>query len=243
MPDKEKEKKASGGLFKKLSNLVFEETETSETTEESTQTTSSQNSKGFVYSDSQVNNTNSQVNLSIPNANGVFDQKFYSNFLQLIEDNNIEGVDYLEFSKAKKAMDAIPGMAEAVKYQSAFASLKANSTITKEHLLKTADFYIEKLDAEAKEFENEMGNEVSNQVHSRMEQSKIKESQIASKQEQIVKLQAEINTLQGEIGQTNVEAQQYQFNIDATAKNFKATLEIVKAQINTDKQNIQSFIQ
>jgi len=244
MPDKEKEKKSSGGLFKKLSNLVFEETETSEVKETSDPSqTSSSNGKGFVYSDSQANNTNTQVNLSIPNTNGVFDQKFYSSFLQLIEDNNIEGVDYLEFSKAKKAMDGIPGMAEAVKYQSAFASLKANSPITKEHLLKTADFYIEKLDVEAKEFENEMGKEVTAQVHSRMEHSKTKEGQIASKQEQITKLQAEINTLQTEIGQSNVEAQQYQFNIDATAKNFKVTLEAVKAQINSDKQNIQNFIQ
>lgn len=245
MPDKEKDKKASGGLFKKLSSLVFEETETSEVTKETSDATQSSSStgKGFVYSDSQSSNTNPQVNLSIPNANGVFDQKFYANFLKLIEDNNIEGVDYLEFSKAKKAMDGIPGMAEAVKYQSAYASLSANAKITKEHLLKTADFYIEKLDTEAKEFESEMSNEVAAQVHARMEQSKQKESQIANKQEEIAKLQAEINNLQVEIGQTNVEAQQYQFNIDSTAKNFKVTLEAVKAQINSDKQNIQNFIQ
>jgi len=163
--------------------------------------------------------------------------------LQLIEENNIEGVDYLEFSKAKKAMDGIPGMAEAVKYQSAFATLSANAKITKEHLLKTADFYIEKLDADSKEFEVEMKHELTAQVQSRIDKSKSKEGEIANKQEEIAKLTAEINNLQVEIGQNNVEAQQYQFNIDTTAKNFKATLEAVKAQINSDKQNIQNFIQ
>lgn len=241
MADKEKDKKTSGGLFKKLSSLVFEETETTEVSKETSEATQS-TGKGFVYSDSQ-STVNPQVNLSIPNANGVFDQKFYNHFLEIIEENNIEGVDYLEFSKAKKAMDGIPGMAEAVKYQSAFASLSANAKITKEHLLKTADFYIEKLDVDAKEFENERDSEIKNQVQSRIEQAKTKEGQIASKQEEIAKLQAEINNLQVEIGQINVEAQQYQFNIDATAKNFKTTLEAVKAQISSDKQNIQNFIQ
>ena len=245
MADKEKDKKTSGGLFKKLSSLVFEETETTEVSKETSETTQSTQTtgKGFVYSDSQAGTSNPQVNLSIPNANGIFDQKFYNHFLEIIEENNIEGVDYFEFSKAKKAMDGIPGMAEAVKYQSAFASLSANSKITKEHLLKTADFYIEKLDVDAKEFENERDSEIKNQVQSRIDQAKTKEGQIASKQEEIAKLQAEINNLQVEIGQLNVEAQQYQFNIDATAKNFKTTLEAVKAQINSDKQNIQNFIQ
>jgi len=243
MSDKENVKKSSGGLFKKLSNLVFEETESTEVSQDNSDSAQVEGAVNkFVYSDTQSNNSNPQVNLNIPNANGVFDQKFYSSFIKLIEDNNIEGVDYLEFSKAKRAMDNIPGMAEQVKYQSAFATLGANSQITKEHLLTTADFYIEKLDSEAKEFEVEMSKEIEAQVNARIDVVKNKEGEIASKREAIERAQAEINALQTEIGQVNVEAQQYKFNIESTAKNFKATLEAVKAQINADKQNIQNFI-
>jgi len=243
MSDKENVKKSSGGLFKKLSNLVFEETESTEVSQDNSDSAQVEGAVNkFVYSDTQSNNSNPQVNLNIPNANGVFDQKFYSSFIKLIEDNNIEGVDYLEFSKAKRAMDNIPGMAEQVKYQSAFATLGANSQITKEHLLTTADFYIEKLDSEAKEFEVEMSKEIEAQVNARIDVVKNKEGEIANKREAIERAQAEINALQTEIGQVNVEAQQYKFNIESTAKNFKATLEAVKAQINADKQNIQNFI-
>ncbi len=235
--------KPKKSFFKTLSNLVYEEdTTTSEETTNSTAASSNAQPNKFQYSET-TQSTNIPSNLGIPNVGGTFDEKFYNSFLHVLENNNIEGVDYLEFSKAKKAMDNIPGMAEAVKYQSTYASLKANSTITKEQLLKTADFYIEKLENEGKEFDVEMQNEISAQVHARNEQSKSKEAEIVKKQEDIAKLQNEINVLNAEIGQSNVEAQQFQAKIDSTAKNFKITLEAVKGQINLDKQNIQTYIQ
>lgn len=239
------ENKPKKGFFKTLSSLVYEEDTT--TTEEAGDPSANLNANGqpnkFQYSDVAQSSTNIPVNIGIPNSNGTFDEKFYNSFLQVLENNNIEGVDYLEFSKAKKAMDNIPGMAEPVKYQSAFASLKANSPVTKEDLLKTADFYIGKLDSEAKEFEAEMQNEIVAQVHSRNEQSAAKQEQILKKQEQIAALQTEINNLGTEIGQANVDAQNFQAKIDSTAKNFKITLELVKNQINTDKSNITQYIQ
>jgi peptidoglycan hydrolase CwlO-like protein len=243
--------KPKKGWLSKLNGLVFEE-ENTEVKEETSTETSSQNSVSntpskFSYSDvSQNNPQNIPANLGIPNANGVFDEKFYNSFLQVIEANNIDGMDYFEFSRAKKANDATPGFTEPMKYQTAFNTLKTFSStpvLTKEHLIKTADFYLTKLAEEEKEFTNEMQHEVEAEVNSRLAQAKLKQDEITKKQEEIAKLQAEMGQLQGEISSLNVEAQQVQAKIDSTAKNFKVSLDVLRGQIELDKQNINAYIQ
>lgn len=220
-----------GGLFGKIGSLIFEV---------ETKIENSQPSK-FAYSDVSVG-TNPMA--MVPNANGVFDQKFYDNFLKVIEENNIEGVDYFEFSRAKKANDNLPGLTEATKFQLAYNTLKANfPNLTKERLLETANFYIGKLDNEAAHFKQEMDNELSNKVASKLDAAKLKQDEIAKKQEQIAQLQAEIGQAQAEIASLNSEAQQNQSKIEATAKNFQVSLDVLKAQIEQDKANINNFIQ
>lgn len=238
------------GWFKGLQNLIFEEVpETNAEKQVSDETTSKSTASStpnkFTYSEvAQSNNQNIPSSMVIPNSNGMFDEKFYNNFLQVIEMNNIEGIDYFEFSKALKAL-ASTGMAEPMKYQSAFSTLKATSTpvLTKDTLLKTADFYIEKLEQEKAEFNAEMKNELESQVTSRLNQAKSKQEEIVRKQEEINKLQSEMGTLHAEIGTLNVEAQQAESKITATGKNFDVSLEVLKNQINSDKQNISNYIQ
>lgn len=242
-----KENKPKGkSLFAKMSGLIFEESSEEQSTEttDSTPAASTQGAPSkFSYSEVQANaGANIPANLSIPSASGVFDEKFYNSFLQVLEKNNIEGVDYLEFSKAKKALDNT-GMAEPMKYQAAFSSLKANSNLTKQRLLETADFYIDKLGEEEVGFNAEMQNEIESQVNSRLAQAKSKQEEIGKKQEQINKLQGEMGALQGDISTLSAEAQQTQSKIDSTAKNFKISLEVIKNQIALDKQNINTFIQ
>lgn len=243
------------GWLSKLGSAIFEEDASSENQETKTATATEVSGapSKFTYSDvaqisGQATNPNPNTpNLSaFPNANGVFDEKFYNSFLKVIEANNIDGIDYFEFARAKKANDSIPGFTEPMKYQTAFNTLKTLSStpeVTKDHLIKTADFYLEKLNHEETEFVKEMKHEVEVQVDSRLNKAKAKQEEIVKKQEEINKLQIEMGTLQGEIGTLNVEAQQIQIQIDSTAKNFKVSLEVLKGQINTDKQNINNYIQ
>ena len=222
---------------------MFEETQEETTQEsESANTVDSVNPTPSNFKYSEVNQ-NMVQGMSIPGAGGVFDQKFYDGFLQIIEKNNVEGIDYFEFARAKKANDAIPGMAESMKFQVAFATLKANAPIlTKDTLIQTADFYVTKLDEEEKNFNSEMQSEIESEVNSRISQAQSKQNEIAQKQEEINKLQLEIGTLNGEIGALNIEAQNVKAKIESTAKNFKVSLEVLKSQIAQDKVNIQQFI-
>lgn len=239
--DQKETKKEGKGLFGKLHNLVFEEDKNEDVEKENTETAGVKTTGSFNYSNVSQNQSPGMV---IPNVNGVFDQKIYDSFLKVIEKNNIEGIDYYEFSKAKKANDSIPGFTDQMKFQSAFHTLRANyPTLTKQILNETANFYIEKLDEEEKSFNEEMQSEIASQITTRLNQAKGKQDEIAEKNEQIQKLQAEMTQLNGEIGALNVEAQNTQLNIDNTAKNFKVSLEVLKGQINQDKANIQQFIQ
>ena len=243
----EENKKSKKSWFSKIGDAMFE-TESSSSTEEKTTSVSdapevTPGSK-FAYSEATNGTPANMTNFAMPNSTGVFDQKFYESFLKIIEENNVEGIDYYEFSKAKKANDNIPGMGEPLKFQSAFHTLKANyPDLTKEVLLKTADFYLEKLEQEAEHFKAEMDNEISSQITSRQNQVKAKQDEIARKQAEIVKIQTDMVTLQGDINTLNNEAQQIQVKIDSTAKNFQVSLDVLKAQIANDKQNIQNFIQ
>ena len=245
-PKEKTSDKPKNGWLQKLGKLVYE-TDPSEIQEETSipvQTVNSGVPNKFSYSDIQQN-TNASPNtpsMAFQNQNGMFDEKFYNSFLQILEVNNIEGMDYFEFSKVLKSLSST-GMADPLRYQAAFSSLQANSDLTKQRLLETADFYIEKLDQEEKSFGVEMQSEVNNQVNSRLSQAKSKQDEISKKQEEINKLQSEMGALQSEIGSLNMEAQQTQAKIESTAKNFKVSLEVLKGQINLDKQNINTYIQ
>lgn len=235
------------GWFSKVGNLIFEDTSEKEKTEEtSTEEKESPNGDptkiGKVsYSDlSQIPGI--PASMAMPTTNGMFDEKFYNSFLKIIEDNNVAGMDYFEFSRAKKNLEAA-GTPPPSSYQTAFIALQSSApSLNKDVLINTADFYIGKLAEEEKEFGLEMQQKVENEVNSRIAQAKSKQDTISSKQEEIIRLQLEINGLQTEISTLNSEAQQSQFKIDSIAKNFKVSLEVLLKQIEADKDNIKTFI-
>lgn len=233
------------GFWDKVKSIALEEEATTDesSSQQSSASSTSTNASApsaskFVYSD--VKST-PQV---IPTfSKGQFDEKLFNSFIQHMDEKNLEGIDYLEFSKAKKGMDSIPGMSEQLKYQSAFASLKANSPlITKEHLAETADFYIKELDSQKSEFEEEAHKELEREVVMRKKDIESKNAEIATKQEEMAKIQGQINDLQIAIGTLNNDAAIAESNIKATENNFNVTLEVVKAQIMQDKENIKNFI-
>jgi len=232
MSNEKKEEKKSGFFSSIKSAFVTSEEQATETETKEVNTATE-----------QVQAINLTNNTSIPQMNGAFDTKFHEYLLGVIEKNNLDGVDYYEFNKSKKNLDNAPGFTEQMKYQSAFGVLQASTNLTKERLLETADHYLNVLDNEEKDFEASKKSKIASDVTSRMNNVSEKEKMIASKSEDIIKLQTDIAQLRNEMSVLQNEAQNEQFKIESTAKNFKYTLEAVKAQIISDKTNIQTFIQ
>ena len=110
MSDKDKKTEKKGkGFLGTLKSLAFETTEDEGTSNEesvnSKDTESSGERSKYVYSN--VNTSQNGQMPVLPNANGQFDEVFYKDLMKVMEDNNIEGVDYAEktnlhiFSKMK----------------------------------------------------------------------------------------------------------------------------------------------
>lgn len=238
MSENKEEKK--GSFWGKLKGLAFEEVAGENSKSEET-TTAAPTNNASAYNYANLGTPGAGVNPAV----GSFDQRFYDGFQEVLKTNNIDGVDYFEFASVKKMFDTtMAGAPDAAKAQQAFNALKAtNPDLTKQHLLSTADFYLEKIAKEEAEFKSEMQKEIENSVNSKLASAKQKQDSIVSKQEQIAALQAEIAELGNGIAKDNAEAQAAQNNIDATAKNFDVTINVFRSEINKHKSEIESSIQ
>jgi hypothetical protein len=229
----EKEKSKSKGNF--FSHLFVEEIEVPDTNEskgKSENKTSSPTLIPTVFG----NNVASTILSTGAISNGTFDEKIYNGLHQTLETNDSKDISYNKYIKAKKSLDAIPGMTDALKYTSAFATMQANNPgLNKDLLLKTADNSLQILDGELKKFNDAVTIEKNNRVNSKLQLINSKTELIAQKSTEIQKLQEEVTTLQNEMNQSALK-------IEGSEKNFNCTLEIVKNEINTDKTNITNFL-
>jgi uncharacterized Zn finger protein len=134
-------------------------------------------------------------------------------------------------------------MGEPIKYQSAFATMKATGNLTKEILLKTVDEYSAILDREQIEFESAMKDAVSKTVQVNLDKIAAKESDVQKKINEIAALNTEIENLRVEMNTLQMEATANQTKIDNATRNFVTTVNVVRNEIATDKTNITNFIQ
>lgn len=233
------EQSAKKGWFDKLKDAVMEDSDSSSKSEDLGASSAPDNFKtatGFQYSTNIGVNAMPGVNF---NQQGQFDQNFYNRFLQLIEEKNLPGTDYFEFSKAKKKLDSnqqMAGMPEPAKYQSAFIPLQSNDEkLTKESLLQSIDHYLNELDKEQVEFMQQHDSELTLEVNARF-------GEMEKEAQEIAALNVKIQEKQQKIGTLNVEAETAKAKIEATSRNFKVTFDAFTNQIKQDKTNIQNFI-
>jgi len=235
MSETENKEKKSGksGWSKFLSNFV--------TIEEDSKEPKSENKEQAPANAEVI--AQSPVNILPPSSVGVIDQELYGHLLSVIEDKDLEGVDYLEFVRTKKNMDSIQGMNEQTKYQSAYAGISANSDVTKAKLLDTADFYIGILDEEAVKFNETVETMVDNEVVARQNKINALKEENSEKVKMIEQLTADINGNNDTIAHTEGEITENNAKIQNTSMNFQATITQVKNQIEGDKQKIGLYIQ
>lgn len=236
----EKKSKTIGKFFK---NLIYESTE--ESTGESVD--SSEELDNINVSNSGTNNyapVDSAQNLNIPTSgDGVFDQKFNDSFQELIEQNNIPGIDYFEFRQAIAKMSAVAGLNEAASFQTAFTTLKfGDPALTKEKLLSSVDHYIHVLAEEEGEFNSELQSQTNSEVISKRQKAQALNDENQELVNQITAINEKIRKNQEEAIKLNSEASSAEANIGQTSKNFIKTLAHVTSTLETDKTKISTLI-
>ena len=78
------------------------------------------------------------------------DKRYFERLMQSIQDNNMDGFDYLEFKSALKSLDSLP-LDEATKFKSAYAT-STTMGLTYETLLSSVDYYKKIMEREKDKF-------------------------------------------------------------------------------------------
>ena len=107
---------------------------------------------------------------------GQVSKKFTDVLLNAMQGANLDGFDYLEYKQSLNSLKKM-SMDEATQYQSAYAMAQTMGA-TPEHLVKTAQHYINVLQTEEKKFEEALVAQKSKQIGSKEQEIKTLECTI-----------------------------------------------------------------
>jgi len=176
-------------------------------------------------------------------GDGVFDKKFGEALNQLINENDMPGLDYLELKRALKGMGSVASMDESVAFKSAFASLRAvDSTLTADKILNSVDFYLGLLKTEEEDFEAAMQQQISENVTALKNQAQEKIDENKEILQKIQELNDKMSENQEKAQALNKEAAHAEININQTHKNFVKTISSVREGMISDKEKISNSI-
>lgn len=157
-----------------------------------------------------------------------------------MEQNNIEGFDYLEFKQSLNSLKKMP-MDDQTRYQSAFAMAQTMG-VTVERLMQTGQHYLNVLKQEEQKFEAAVNNQKTRQIGEKEQQIQKLEETIKAKAEQIKQLTVEIEADQTKAKQLKQEITEASLKVETTRSNFVASYEALVQQIRSDLENIKNFL-
>ena len=176
-----------------------------------------------------------------PTKPGEVSDQFLEVLFKAMEHNNLEGFDYLEYKQSLQSL-AKMDMDEATRYKSAYAMAQTMGADA-QHLMKTAQHYIDVLKSEANKFERALQKQQTDRIGTKQTEIKQLDGAIAEKTKHIQQLQKEINehqkqreTLQKLIGEASIK-------IQATHANFEASFQLLVQQIMKDLENIKVHLE
>ncbi|MDH5397226.1 MAG: hypothetical protein OEX02_03720 [Cyclobacteriaceae bacterium] len=178
---------------------------------------------------STTGRTGSQINANI-----------MEKLLQVIEKNNMEGFDYVEFKKSLKALSKMP-MDEKTMFRSAFATA-ATVGATVNNLIKSVEFYKSVLHKENDTFVKTLNDQVEQKISGREKQVNALKKTIMDKSQQIKRLTEEIDLHQKEISSTMTTIGVDKGKIESTRNDFESTYNNLLSQIDEDLRKINEYL-
>ena len=173
-------------------------------------------------------------------SDGKVTPKFMEILLKAIEQNNLDGFDYLEYKQALKNLAKMP-MDEQTRYQSAYAAAQTMGA-TPDQLVNAANFYIDILGKEQEKFKTALGNQKSRQIVDKEQLVKNLHLQIQDKAKKIELLGKEIEASQKKMKDMKQEISSALVKVESTKNNFVASYNSLVAQIRKDIENMQKYL-
>jgi hypothetical protein len=167
------------------------------------------------------------------------DQKFVEILLKAIEDNNMEGFDYLEFKSSLQSLSKV-SMDAATRYQSAMAMSKTMGA-SPEKIMSSANHYLDILKAENDKFQQAVSAQKSKVSSDQTNGIKQYQDSIVMKQKQIEQLSKEIEESKAALKKLQDDISNNANKISETSAKFDQAFKLVTQQILDDIKNIKSF--
>lgn len=180
------------------------------------------------------------VSSSTPPAPGKFNEKFSNILLGAMDKNNIDGFDYLEYRQSLKSLTKMD-MDEATRYKSAYAMAQTMGA-SPDHLIKTANHYLDVLKQEEVKFGDALKNQRTKQIGEKEQQLKDHAAMIKQKADQIQKLSKEIEEHQAKTKKIEAELTQSNTKVEVTKNDFVASYNIIVGQIMADVENMKKYL-
>ncbi|HQW11735.1 MAG TPA: hypothetical protein PK076_03155 [Saprospiraceae bacterium] len=173
---------------------------------------------------------------SLFSLNEEIDTKSMDFLVQALYKNNLPEFDYLEFKQSMMALINMP-MEQTLAMKSAYTT--GNTVgLTKENLLKSADFYKNILQQEKIQFDAALKNQTTSRIEGRKKEQTKLLSQIERNKELIRKLQEEMQQDQIQIDKITSEIDENINKIEQSRYKFEHTFSAILVQINQDIEDI-----
>jgi len=192
--------------------------------------------KKQVFTPNTVNTVKTDKSVFSPTPdtyNSAPDEKFVSILEKVIMDNNIPGLDYIEFKQAIEKMKNFP-IDESTKILTTYSIFETQGC-TKDVLINAIDFYIGLINKEQENFNLEMATSYKEKVAG-------KKSEIENSQKQIVDLNKKITELNTFIMTASLETQEEELKLKNADASFKQSAQKVISVLQSDKEKIITYI-
>lgn len=226
-------------MLKKLKGIFIEEIDEPKSVPKPSSKATSEPTKSKAASKSSES-TNTTAKSSASVKSGKPKEKFVNMLLTAIEENDLDGFDYLEFKQSVKSLGSVE-LDEAKKYQSAFA-MASGMGLSKDKLFKSAQHYADVLGNEEKKFMEAFEKQRATQINERENRSALLEKSIKAKQEQIQKLQKEIDAEKKKLASAESDIKKAVAKIEATKESFYGSYRMVLDQIKGDIEKFNQYL-
>ena len=177
---------------------------------------------------------------SVEGRAGKVTKKFTDVLLKAMNENNLEGFDYLEYKQSLNSLKKMQ-MDEATRYQSAYAMAQTMGA-TPAHLVNTAQHYIDILQKEENKFEEALASQKNKQIGSKQQEIQKLDDAVKAKAQQIKKLTMEIEAHQKKSESLKKEISNASIKVENTKNDFFASFQNLVSQIKQDMENMKKYL-
>lgn len=168
------------------------------------------------------------------------DEKSMNSLISALEQNNLQGFDYIEFKQSTAAMVQL-NLDEGTAIKSAFATA-ATMGLTKGKLMDSAKHYMKVLNNEKDQFDLALKGQVKKKIESKKDQVDKLKGLIKQYKDQIKQLQEEIEKSQKIISNADEDMQSAKNRIEETKSKFDGAFQSIVGEIKTDIEAFKQYL-